>query len=65
MAYARRDGQTRSATVTAVEPSWAMRLRVEDIDELAEGSRARFIEAFLAIMAERLAMLGNRLIARV
>ncbi len=65
MAYARRDGQTRSATVTSVEPSWAMRLRVEDIDELAEGSRARFIEAFLAIMAERLAMLGNRLIARV
>ncbi len=65
MAYARRDGQARSATVASVEPSWAMRLRVEDIDELPAGSRARFIEAFLAIMADRLAMLGNRLIARV
>src|SRR5882672_11367217 len=26
MAYARRDGQPRSATVTAIEPSWAMRM---------------------------------------
>jgi len=65
MAYARRDGNLRSATVTAVQPSWAVRLRVQDIDALSEGCRARFIEAFLAIMADRLAMLGNRLIARV
>jgi eukaryotic-like serine/threonine-protein kinase len=65
MAYARRDGNVRSATVTAVEQSWAMRLRVQDIDGLSEGCRARFIEAFLAIMAERLAMLGSRLISRV
>ncbi|MEA3193474.1 MAG: eukaryotic-like serine/threonine-protein kinase [Betaproteobacteria bacterium] len=65
MAYARRDGNVRSATVTAVQQSWAMRLRVQDIDGLSEGCRARFIEAFLAIMAERLAMLGNRLVARV
>ena len=65
MAYARRDGNIRSATVTAVQPSWAIRMRVQDIDALSEGCRARFIEAFLAIMAERLAMLGSRLIARV
>ena len=65
MAYARRDGNIRSATVTAVQPSWAIRMRVQDIDALSEGCRARFIEAFLAIMADRLAMLGNRLIARV
>ena len=65
MAYARRDGNIRSATVTAVQPSWAIRMRVQDIDDLSEGCRARFIEAFLAIMADRLAMLGNRLIARV
>jgi eukaryotic-like serine/threonine-protein kinase len=65
MAYARRDGQPRSATVTAVEPSWAMRLRVEDIDGMSEGCRARFIEAFLSIMADRLAMLGSRLVAKV
>jgi serine/threonine protein kinase len=63
MAYARRDGRPRSATVAAVEPSWAMRLRVQDIDTLSESCRARFNEAFLAIMAERLTMLGGRLIA--
>jgi serine/threonine protein kinase len=63
MAYARRDGRPRSATVTAVEPSWAMRLRVPDIDTLSEPCRARFNEAFLAIMAERLTMLGGRLTA--
>ena len=62
MAYARREGQ-RSATVTAVEPSWAMRLRVQDVDTLSESARARFTSAFLAIMAERLAMLGGRLVA--
>jgi serine/threonine protein kinase len=63
MAYARRDSKPRSATVTAVEPSWAMRLRVPDIDTLSESCRARFNEAFLAVMAERLTMLGGRLIA--
>src|SRR5918992_3121912 len=41
----------------------AMRLRVQDIDTLSESCRARFNEAFLAIMAERLTMLGGRLIA--
>jgi CRP-like cAMP-binding protein len=65
MAYARRASTLRSATVTAVQPSWAMRMRVQDIDGLSEACRARFIEAFLAIMADRLAMLGSRLIARV
>ena len=63
MAYARRDGRPRSATVTAVEPSWAMRLRAPDVDALSESCRARFNEAFLSIMAERLTMLGGRLIA--
>ena len=63
MAYARRDGRPRSATVTAVEPSWAMRLRVPDIDTLSEHCRARFNESFLAIMAERLTLLGGRLTA--
>jgi len=63
MAYARRDVQPRSATVTAIEPSWAMRMRVPDIDALSESCRARFNEAFLAIMAARLAMLGGRLVA--
>src|SRR5574341_193202 len=61
MAYARRDGRPRSATVTAVEPSWAMRMRVQDIDAMSDSSRMRFNEAFLAIMADRLTMLGDRL----
>jgi len=63
MAYARRDGRPRSASVTAVEPSWAMRLRAPDVDALSESCRARFNEAFLSIMAERLTVLGGRLIA--
>jgi len=63
MAYARRDGQPRSATVTAMEPSWAMRLRVQDVDALSEQCCARFNAAFLSIMADRLAMLGGRLVA--
>jgi serine/threonine protein kinase len=64
MAYARRDSnQVRSATVTAIEPSWAMRMKVDDIDALSESCRARFNEAFLAIMAQRLTMLGGRLVA--
>ena len=63
MAYARRDGQKRSATVTAVEASWAMRMRVQDVDKLSESCRARFNEAFLSIMADRLSMLGGRLVA--
>jgi serine/threonine protein kinase len=63
MAYARRDAGARSATVTAIEPTWAMRMRVQDIDGLSDHCRARFNEAFLAVMAERLAMLGGRLVA--
>jgi CRP-like cAMP-binding protein len=61
MAYARREARSRNATVTAVEPTWAMRLRVGDIDTLSESCRARFNEAFLAIMAERLTALAGRL----
>ena len=63
MAYARRDTGPRSATVTALEPTWAMRMRLQDIDNLSDSCRTRFAEAFLAIMAERLAMLGGRLVA--
>ncbi|HEY6821731.1 MAG TPA: serine/threonine-protein kinase [Burkholderiales bacterium] len=64
MAYARRDGQPRSATVTAVEPSWAMALRVDEVDALPDSCRGRFNEAFLAIMAERLALLSGRLVSQ-
>ena len=63
MAYARRDHRPRSATVTAVEPSWAIGLRAQDVDALPERCRGRFNEALLVIMAERLSMLGDRLLA--
>jgi eukaryotic-like serine/threonine-protein kinase len=61
MAYARRDAQPRTATVTAVDPSWAMRMRVGDVDTLSDSTRGRFTEAFLATMAARLTMNGGRL----
>jgi serine/threonine protein kinase len=64
MAYARRDNRPRSATITAMEPTWTMRLRVQDIDALSEPCKARFNETFLAIMADRLSMLGGRLTGR-
>ena len=63
MAYARRNAQPRSATVTAIEPSWAMRMSLENVDAMSVGCRARFNEAFLSIMADRLAMLDGRLVA--
>jgi serine/threonine protein kinase len=63
MAYARRDSQPRSATVTAVEPSWTMRMRVGEVDTLSDSTRGRFTESFLAIMAARLAMLSGRLVS--
>jgi serine/threonine protein kinase len=62
MVYARRSTAPRSATVTAVETSWALGLRIKDIDGFSESCRARFSEAFLSIMADRLSMLGGRLI---
>ena len=63
MAYARRDGRPRSATVTTVEPSWAIGLRAQDVDALPERCRGRFNEALMLVMAERLSMLGGRLLA--
>jgi CRP-like cAMP-binding protein len=63
MVYARRSSAPRSATVTAVEMSWVLGLRVEDIDGFSDSCRARFSEAFLSVMAERLAMLGGRLVS--
>jgi serine/threonine protein kinase len=63
MVYARRSAAPRSATVTAVEVSWVLGLRIEDIDSFSDACRARFSEAFLAVMAERMAMLGGRLVS--
>jgi hypothetical protein len=63
MVYARRGSAPRSATVTAVEMSWVLALRIQDIDGFSDSCRARFSDAFLAVMAERLAMLGGRLVS--
>ena len=63
MVYARRSSLPRSATVTAVEISWVLPLRIQDIDGFSESCRARFSEAFLAVMADRLTMLGGRLLS--
>ena len=63
MVYARRSSAPRSATVTAMEMSWVLDLRVGDIEGFSESCRARFSEAFLAVMAERLSMMGGRLLA--
>jgi serine/threonine protein kinase len=63
MVYARHSSAPRSATVTAVETSWVLGLRVPDVDGFSDSCRARFSEAFLSVMAERLAMLGGRLVA--
>jgi len=63
MVYARRSSSPRSATVTAVETSWVLGLRVQDIDGFSDSCRARFSEAFLSVMAERLSMLGGRLVS--
>ncbi len=63
MVYARRSSAPRSATVTAMETSWVLGLRIQDIDGFSPHCRARFSEAFLSVMAERLAMLGSRFVS--
>ena len=63
MVYARRQSAPRSATVTAMEMSWVLDLRIEDIDGFSDSCRARFSEAFLSVMADRLSMLGSRLVS--
>ncbi len=63
MVYARRSMAPRSATVTAVEISWVLGLRIHDIDGFSDPCRARFSEAFLSVMADRLSMLGGRLLS--
>jgi serine/threonine protein kinase len=63
MVYARRSSAPRSATVTAMETSWVLGLRIEDIDAFSDPCRSRFSEAFLSVMADRLAMLGSRLVS--
>jgi CRP-like cAMP-binding protein len=63
MVYARRSSALRSATVTAMETSWVLGLRIQDIDGFSDSCRSHFSEVFLSVMAERLSMLGGRLVS--
>ena len=62
MACARRNNEARTATVTAMNETWAVGLLVNDLDRFSPECRARFSNAFLAIMAQRIAMLSGRLL---
>ena len=62
MACARRNNEARTATVTAMNETWAVGLLVDDLDRFSPECRARFSNAFLAIMAQRIAMLSGRLL---
>ena len=41
----------------------AFDLRIQDIDGFSESGRARFSDAFLSVMADRISMLGGRLVS--
>ncbi len=62
MACARRNNEPRTATVTALKETWAVCLMVDDLDRFSPACHARFSNAFLAIMAQRIAMLSGRLL---
>ena len=62
MACTRRNNEARTATVTALKETWAVGLLVDDLDRLSPACHARFSNAFLAIMAQRIAMLSGRLL---
>jgi len=62
MAVIRRTDQKRMATITAMQPSWAIGLRPDDLDSMSPGCRARFNEAFLALLVDRISMVSGRLL---
>ena len=61
MACARRSNDPRTATVTALEETWAVGLLVDDLNHFSPACHARF-PTHLAIMAQRIAMLSGRLL---
>ena len=62
MSVIRRNGQARMATVSATEASWAISLTLEDLDALSAKVRARFNEAFLALLVDRISLVSGRLL---
>lgn len=58
----RRDGQARMATVCATEPSWAIGFTLEQIESMSDEVRARFNEAFLGLLVDRISLVSGRLL---
>ena len=58
----RRNGQARMATVTATEPSWAIGFSVEQLESMSPEVRARFNEAFLGLLIDRISLISGRLL---
>jgi len=58
----RRDGQARMATVCATEPSWAIGFTLEQIESMSAEVRARFNEAFLGLLVDRISLISGRLL---
>ncbi|HSH07980.1 MAG TPA: serine/threonine-protein kinase [Burkholderiales bacterium] len=58
----RRNGPARMATVSATEPSWAIGFTPEQIDSMSNEVRARFSEAFLGLLVDRISLVSGRLL---
>jgi CRP-like cAMP-binding protein/tRNA A-37 threonylcarbamoyl transferase component Bud32 len=58
----RRNGQARMATVRATESSWAINLSVEQLEAMSSEVRARFNEAFLGLLVDRISLVSGRLL---
>ena len=58
----RRNGQARMATVSATEPSWAIGFSVEQLEAMSDEVRARFNEAFLGLLIDRISLISGRLL---
>lgn len=58
----RRTNQKRMATITAMQPSWAIGLRPEDLDGMSPMCKARFNEAFLTLLVDRISLVSGRLL---
>ena len=57
-----RNGQARMATVSATEPSWAIGFGVEQLEAMSRQVQARFNEAFLGLLVDRISLISGRLL---
>ncbi|MGB7542208.1 MAG: serine/threonine-protein kinase, partial [Burkholderiales bacterium] len=63
MAYLSKNGNERTADVSAMSNSRIIRIRTEDLDRASDPCRHRFDRAFMAILVERLTLANTRLTA--